>query len=148
MASCLSWGGMGGSSRLPLLLEKHHALSSRCKAAAGEGRKNCVREKKRRGNRESEEKSFHRSRLHSAMEVLLTVPSIKEVRRLSPRSRAFLVLAPLLWNSLSLESYLAPSLLTHRKLVKTRSGARSHSPNSTHSQLRGAAWCAVRMTGN
>lgn len=48
----------------------------------------------------------------------MKVPPV-EVRLVSTRSKAFLVVALLLWNALHLEAHLAPSLLSFRKIVKT-----------------------------
>ncbi|KAF7252320.1 Phosphatidylinositol-glycan biosynthesis class F protein [Varanus komodoensis] len=49
--------------------------------------------------------------LRSAGESLLREPSMKEIRRVSTRRRAFSAVAPNLWNSLPKEVRLAPSLL-------------------------------------
>ncbi|KAF7240633.1 putative RNA-directed DNA polymerase from transposon BS [Varanus komodoensis] len=57
--------------------------------------------------------------LRSAGESLLREPSMKEIRRVSTRRRAFSAVAPNLWNSLPKEVRLAPSLLVFRRQVKT-----------------------------
>uniref|UniRef100_A0A8D2KSV3 Reverse transcriptase domain-containing protein n=1 Tax=Varanus komodoensis TaxID=61221 RepID=A0A8D2KSV3_VARKO len=57
--------------------------------------------------------------LRSAGESLLREPSMKEIRRVSTRRRAFSVVAPNLWNSLPKEVRLAPLLLVFRRQVKT-----------------------------
>ncbi|KAF7248129.1 putative uncharacterized transposon-derived protein F52C9.6 [Varanus komodoensis] len=53
--------------------------------------------------------------LRSAGESLLREPSMKEIRRVSTRRRAFSAVAPNLWNSLPKEVRLAPSLLVFRR---------------------------------
>lgn len=59
-------------------------------------------------------KATDSSRWFKALQV---VPPVREVTQLLTRNRAFSVTAPLLWNSLSPEAYLAQSLLTFRKRV-------------------------------
>lgn len=51
-------------------------------------------------------------------EALLKIPTIKDTKLVGTRSRAFLVVAQLLWNSLLPEAHLLPSPLRSRKLVK------------------------------
>ncbi|KAF7251228.1 Klotho [Varanus komodoensis] len=53
--------------------------------------------------------------LRSAGESLLREPSMKEIRKVSTRRRAFSAVAPNLWNSLPKEVRLAPSLLVFRR---------------------------------
>ncbi|KAF7239347.1 Membrane metallo-endopeptidase-like 1 [Varanus komodoensis] len=48
--------------------------------------------------------------LRSGADALLQEPSLKEIRRVTTRRRAFSVVAPQLWNSLPREVRLAPSL--------------------------------------
>ncbi|XP_062832349.1 uncharacterized protein LOC134297776 [Anolis carolinensis] len=57
--------------------------------------------------------------LRSSDEALLTVLSASQVRLAGTRDRAFLVMAPHLWNALPIEVRHAPSLLSFRRKVKT-----------------------------
>lgn len=59
--------------------------------------------------------------LHLSDEALLCVPPRGEARLVGIRRWAFLVLLPLLWNTLSRDAYLPPSLTTYRSQVKTQS---------------------------
>ncbi|KAF7246446.1 AT-rich interactive domain-containing protein 2 [Varanus komodoensis] len=56
--------------------------------------------------------------LRSAGESLLQEPSMKEIRRVSTRRRAFSAVAPNLWNSLPKEVRLAPPLLVFRRQLE------------------------------
>uniref|UniRef100_A0A8D2Q3W3 Reverse transcriptase domain-containing protein n=1 Tax=Varanus komodoensis TaxID=61221 RepID=A0A8D2Q3W3_VARKO len=57
--------------------------------------------------------------LRSAGEALLWEPSMKDIRRVSTRRRAFSAVAPNLWNALPREVRLAPSLFVFRHQAKT-----------------------------
>ncbi|XP_078241606.1 uncharacterized protein LOC140704410 [Pogona vitticeps] len=57
--------------------------------------------------------------LRSGQEALLKVPSLKEVKGMACRNRAFSVVAPQLWNTLPREIRLAPTLLAFRRQAKT-----------------------------
>ena len=57
--------------------------------------------------------------LRSGQEALLKVPSLKEVRGMACRSRAFSAVAPQLWNALPVEIRLALTLLAFRRQAKT-----------------------------
>ncbi|KAF7247022.1 putative RNA-directed DNA polymerase from transposon BS [Varanus komodoensis] len=57
--------------------------------------------------------------LRSAAEALLWEPSVKDIRRLNTRRRAFSAVAPHLWNVLPGEVHLAPSLFVYRRQAKT-----------------------------
>ncbi|KAF7247658.1 RNA-directed DNA polymerase from mobile element jockey [Varanus komodoensis] len=57
--------------------------------------------------------------LRSAGEALLREPSVREIRRVATRRRAFSAVAPKLWNALPREVRLAPSLFVFRRQAKT-----------------------------
>ncbi|KAF7237653.1 Signal peptide, CUB and EGF-like domain-containing protein 1 [Varanus komodoensis] len=57
--------------------------------------------------------------LRTAGEALLREPSVKEIRRVDTRRRAFSAVAPNLWNALSREVRLALSLFVFQRQAKT-----------------------------
>uniref|UniRef100_A0A8D2L5S4 Reverse transcriptase domain-containing protein n=1 Tax=Varanus komodoensis TaxID=61221 RepID=A0A8D2L5S4_VARKO len=57
--------------------------------------------------------------LRSAGESLLRKPSVKDIRRVSTRRRAFSAVAPNLWNALPREVHLSLSLFVFRRQAKT-----------------------------
>ncbi|KAF7237554.1 hypothetical protein EYD10_15747 [Varanus komodoensis] len=57
--------------------------------------------------------------LRSGVDVLLQEHSVKDIRRVSTRRRAFSAVAPHLWNALPREICLAPSLFAFRRQAKT-----------------------------
>uniref|UniRef100_A0A8D2LRL5 Uncharacterized protein n=1 Tax=Varanus komodoensis TaxID=61221 RepID=A0A8D2LRL5_VARKO len=64
--------------------------------------------------------------LRSAAEALLQEPSVKEIRRVVTRRRAFSAVAPKLWNALPREVRLAPSLFVFRHWDESTEIAGSH----------------------
>ncbi|KAF7236885.1 Parvalbumin-like EF-hand-containing protein, partial [Varanus komodoensis] len=74
--------------------------------------------------------------LRSAGEALLREPSMKEIRRVSTRRKAFSAVAPNLWNSLPKEVRLALSLLVFRRQLIISDGCLKYKTRSAEAVLQ------------